>query len=123
MSYILKENFKKNKRYIYMVEYDKKPNEDYEVITKVYYFRWVEEENQFAKRYWSNKNFAKALYNGEFAAWAGKEEIDRLTNVVEVIAYKQDDGEYWIKTKADDSKENNLELLTYAKKYGFAKKV
>ncbi len=123
MSYILKENFKKTTRYIYMVEYDKKPNEEYEVITKVYYFRWAEEENKFVKRYCANKKFAKELYNEEFSAWAGKEETDRLVNVVKVLAYKQDDGEYWIKTKADDSKENNLELLTYAKKYGFAKKV
>ena len=38
MSYILKEKFKTTTRYIYMVEYDQKKGEDYEVITRVFLF-------------------------------------------------------------------------------------
>ncbi|MBO7231071.1 MAG: DUF3892 domain-containing protein [Bacteroidaceae bacterium] len=122
MSYILKEKFRMTTRYIYMVEYDQKKGEDYEVITRVSYFRWDSEEQQFVKRNWDTSHFAKALYNQEFRCYAGKETSDRLVDVVEVEAYRQDDGEYWIRSKANDTTDDNLEFLTYAKLKGFAKK-
>ena len=122
MSYILKENFKTTTRYIYLVEYDQKESEDYEVITRVHYFRWDSEEQQFIRKYWDTAHFAKALYNEEFRCYAGKEKDDRLVDVVEVEAYRQDDGEYWIRSKANDTTDDNLEFLTYAKLKGFAKK-
>ena len=78
MSCILKENFIKTTRYIYKVEYDQKNSEDYEVITRVYYFRWDSGEEQFVRRYLDNSYFAKALYNQEFKCCAGKEISDRF---------------------------------------------
>lgn len=118
---------KKNCRYIYKVTYGRKSNkedENYDVIKEVYYYRWEDEKNDFIQRKWERVNFAKALLNDEFFAVAGNEiEPKNFKNLIKVIAYQdKDDGELWLKTKPDDIKENNLELLDYAKKYGFAVK-
>ena len=123
MSYILKKDFRKTTRYIYLVEYSDKEGENYEVITLVRYFRWDENQKKFNKFHWGNKAFATALFNKSFRSYAGKELDDRLVNVVEVEAYQQEDGEIWIRSKPDGSLTNNLEFLTYAKNKEFAKKV
>lgn len=115
---------RKDTRYIYKVDYGKKsPSEDWDVIKKVYYSRWDDEENKFVDRSLSNESFSKALDNEQFKAKAGNRCNGEWTNLVEVIAYKQDDGEIWIKTKADDTELNNLSLLEYAKKYCIANKI
>ena len=122
MSYIEKKNFRKTTRYIYNVDYRKKENENYEIITKVHYFRWDEEEGKFNKYYWDRNSFAKALYEGSFSCYAGKDTEEKLIEVVEVIAYEQN-NEYWIKTKQNETIKDNFSFLEYAKNHGFAKLV
>lgn len=108
--------FKKDTRYVYAVEYDdKSTKQTQEVIKKVKYYRWDNQENKLVKKNWERENFAKALEAKEFKAIAGNDCGDTFTNAVEIVAYKQD-GNTWIKTSPDDKKYNNLEFLELAKK-------
>lgn len=117
-------NYDKNTRYIYKVIYGKKNSySDYEVIKKVCYIRWDNEKQQMVDRNMERAEFAKDLYNGHFYSMAGyKYNANEFKDLVEVVAYKQADGEIWLRTKADDTTKNNLELLKYAKFYNFAEK-
>lgn len=114
----------KDKRYIYKVIYGEKSDEEnYEVIQKVYYFRWDKKEDRFVEKTWDTKSFALGLINNEYRACACCDCGDKLTNCQEVIGYRQKaDGECWIKTRPDDTTENNLEFLSYCKKIGIAER-
>lgn len=115
---------KKDTRYIYNVKYGiKSPSENYEVIKSVDYYRWDNEQEEFLKRQWDTSSFAKGLINNEYKARACKDCGEKLTNCQDVIGYKQkNDGECWIKTRPDDTTENNLEFLNYCKQIGIAQK-
>ena len=119
---IKKSEFKKNTIYIWQVDYNQKPNETYDVITQIHYYQWDDEEKTFKKYRWVVHRFAKDIYN-KYLCFAGKESGDKLVDAVEVIAYKQDDKEYWIKTKPNETVKDNFSFLEYAKKHGFAELV
>jgi len=112
----------KDTRYIYRVQYGRKSaSEDYDVIKKVFYYRWNDSKEKFTSFNWDTHNFALGLINKEYKAKACKDCGDKLTNCQEVIGYRQKtDGECWIKTRPDDTASNNLEFLNYCKKIGIA---
>lgn len=119
----------KNTRYIYKVIYGQKDtNTNYDVIKTVHYLRWDNEKKSIGEYFWDRESFAKGLLSNEYKAMAGYRYNSNnfgdygFNNLVEVIAYTQSDGEIWLKTKADDTKKNNLELLQYAKHNNFAEK-
>lgn len=114
----------KNTRYIYKVVYGPKDiYNNYDVIKEVHYIRWDNEKLSFNEYYIDRKNFALGLINNDFKAKAGyKYNKDEFLYLVDVIAYRQNDGEIWLKTKPDETDKNNLELLEYAKYYNFAER-
>lgn len=121
---IKKSEFKQRVRYIYDVHYDEKKGENYPVIQKVYYFR-LDENNKPIRKWLEANVFAEELYNNRFISYAGKydESSKMLKDAVKVLAYMDNDKEYWIKTKPNDTRKDNFEFIEYAKKHNFAELV
>ena len=91
-------------------------------VTKIHYYQWDDDKKIFKKYIWGIHNFSKDICN-KYLCFAGKDFGDKLIDVVEVIAYKQDDKEYWIRTKQNETIKDNFSFIEYAKNHGFAKLV
>ena len=115
----------KDTRYIYQVDYGKKSEtENYNVIKKVHYWRWDDEKSKFVEMSWTTHNFALGLVQKKYKAVACKDCGDKLKHCQEIIGYRQkNDGECWIKTRPNDTKEDNLEFLNYCREIGIVKEV
>lgn len=110
------EGFQKDTIYVYDVETADKSKanvllENYEVISKVYFYQWSEQDRKFIKCVCDRRNFAKSLYEKKFKCFRGivqkNNNVEFLCKITKVLAlFKNND--YWITTAPDNTTLNNL---------------